>query len=448
MYDILIRNASLRDTSGLADFGVVDGKIVGIANGTPEQTAARTIDVGGRIVLPALVDAHMHLDTALTVGRPRHNRSGTLTEGIEIWGELKSTLTVAEIRDNALEALLWEVAKGTGFIRCHVDICDPELRALRALREVREAAQGLCEVQLVAFPQDGALAYPDGRRLMRRAVELGCDVVGGIPHRAPTYSSGCAELDFVFDLAVEFDLDLDCHCDETDDPNSQFIDALVERTEAAGWHGRVTASQCTAMAGYSPGTVDALSRQLASAGISVIACPFVNVLLQGRGDTTLRRRGLAPIRELLANGVNVAIGYDSIMDAWLPLGDGDMLRAAQLALLLGQLSGDDEVRTVLDLVTFNGARAMGVHTGYGLADGDEANFIVLDAADPRDALRLAPERLFVFHRGKQVASTVTARSIVTGVAREITFRPPDHRLPPVLESTQGAGSFSAVPGHR
>ncbi|MCC3327943.1 amidohydrolase family protein [Nocardia abscessus] len=436
MYDILIRNAYLRGAPGLSDFGVLDGRIMSIAAGSPRQTATRILDIGGRMVLPSFVDAHMHLDTALTLGRPRHNRSGTLAEGIEIWGELKSTLTFEEIRDNAMEALLWEVAKGTGFIRCHVDICDPELRALRALREVREAARGLCEVQLVAFPQDGALTFPSGRRLMREAVELGCDVIGGIPHQAPTYSAGCAELDFVFDLATQFDLDIDCHCDETDDPNSRFVNALVERTEAAGWHGRVTASQCTAMAGYPSRIVEVVSRRLASAGISVIVCPFVNVLLQGRGDTSLRRRGIAPIRELLANGVNVAVGYDSIMDAWLALGDGDMLAAAQLALLLGQLSGSDETQVVLDLVTTNGARAMGIRTGYGLADGDHADFVVLDAVDPAEALRLVPERLFVFHRGRQVASTEPARSTIAGATgREITFRPPGRVLPPVREPT-------------
>src|SRR5204863_5621229 len=331
-----------------------------------------------------------------------------------------------DVKNRALEEIRWEVAQGTLHIRSHVDVCDPNLTALRALLEVREEVRDICNLQLVAFPQDGILSYPNGRELMKQAMELGCDVVGGIPHYEWTRDMGVEDVHYAFALAREFNRDIDCHCDETDDPHSRFTEVMAADTIEQGWQGRVTASHCTAMHSYDNAYAFKLIRLLARAQVNVIANPFDNVVLQGRFDTYPKRRGITRVKELLAAGVNVALGHDSIMDPWFPLGKGDMLAVAQLALFLCHMSGYDEMNDVLALITNNGAKALRVLDQYGIEEGKPADLLLVDAPSAFEALRLVPARLHVFKAGREVARTTPGRSVLwregEGNGTEVTFR--------------------------
>lgn len=425
-YDLIVRHAQLQDRQGLVDIAIQDGKFAALAAELARDSATREVDVAGRLVVPPFIDAHVHLDAVLTVGQPRYNNTGTLLEGIQIWSERKPSLTRADVKRRVLEEIRWEVAQGTLHIRSHVDVCDPGLTALRALLEVREEVRDICDLQLVAFPQDGILSFPNGRELMRQAMELGCDIVGGIPHYEWTRDMGVEDVHYAFALAKEFNRDIDCHCDETDDPLSRFTEVMAADTLEQGWQGRVTASHCTAMHSYDNAYAFKLIRLLQRAQVSVVANPFDNVVLQGRFDTYPKRRGITRVKELLAAGVNVALGHDSIMDPWFPLGRGDMLAAAQLALFLCHMSGYEEIATVLELVTANAAKALRIQDRYGIEEGKPASCLVLDAPSAFEALRLLPPRLHVFKDGREVATTAPAKSVLRRegdtAGQEVTFR--------------------------
>src|SRR5258708_2805245 len=411
-YDLIIRNTQLHRNSRIVDIAVKDGRFVKIVGDLSTDNAPEELDAAGRLVVPPFIDAHVHLDAVLTVGQPRYNATGTLLEGIQIWSERKPSLTREDVRQRVLEEIGWEVAQGTLHIRSHVDVCDPQLTALRALIEVREEVRDICDLQLVAFPQDGILSFPHGRELMREAMELGCDVVGGIPHYEWTRDMGVEDVHYVFDLAKEFNRDIDCHCDETDDPHARFTEVMAADTLQQGWQGRVTASHCTAIHSYDNRYAFKLIRLLARAQVHVVANPFDNVVLQGRFDTYPKRRGITRVKELLAGGVNVALGHDSIMDPWFPLGRGDMLAAAQLALYLCQMSGYDEINDVCELITTNGARIRRMQDSYGIEEDKPADFVVLDAPTAFEVLRLVPARLHVFKHGQEIAYTSPARSVL------------------------------------
>ncbi|HET7480114.1 MAG TPA: cytosine deaminase, partial [Rubrobacteraceae bacterium] len=364
--DLLIANARLLDGQ-VVDIAVKDGTFYRIGAGL-DLSADQRIEAGGRLVAPPLVDSHVHLDAVLTVGEPRFNQSGTLLEGIQIWGERKKSLTKEDVKRRALEAIKWEVAQGTLFIRSHVDVCDPNLTALKALVELREEVRDIVDLQLVAFPQDGIFAIPEGPRLMERAMELGADVVGGIPHYEFTRDLGEKDVHLAFDLAKRFGRPLDLHTDETDDPNSRFTEIIAANAIRDGLSGKATASHCTAMHSYDNAYAFKLIRLLARAGVNVVANPFDNVVLQGRFDTYPKRRGMARVKELLEAGVNVSLGHDSIMDPWYPLGRGDMLGAASLGLHVLQMSGQSEIDEMLNLVTTRAARTLGIEDRYGIEE--------------------------------------------------------------------------------
>ena len=416
VYDLLIRHAQLHRRSRLVDIAIQNGMFVRIASDLSAEQATRVVDAAERLVTPPFIDAHVHLDAVLTVGQPRHNTSGTLLEGIQIWSERKQSLTHEDVKRRALQEIQWEVAQGTLHIRSHVDVCDPNLTALRALLELREEIRDICDLQLVAFPQDGILSFPNGRALMRQAVELGCDIVGGIPHYEWTREMGVGDVHYAFALAKEFNRDIDCHCDETDDPHSRFTEVMAADTIEQGWQGRVTASHCTAMHSYDNAYAFKLMRLLAQAQVNVVANPFDNVVLQGRFDTYPRRRGITRVKELLSGGVNVALGHDSIMDPWFPLGRGDMLAAAQLALFLCHMSGYDEIDAIFDLITTNAAKVLRIQDRYGIEEGKPADFLILDAPSAFEALRLLPARLHVFKDGREIASTTPAQSVMRRMA--------------------------------
>lgn len=423
---LIVRDARLHPTRGTRPEPVdvlVDGEAIAAirprgeiaSDGRPELAAE------GRLLSPPLVDPHVHLDAVLTVGEPHYNESGTLIEGILTWAERKSSLTHDDVKRRALEVIAWEVAQGTGLIRSHVDVCDPNLVALRALLEVRDEVRDIVDLRLIAFPQDGILSFPNGKELMREALRLGCDVIGGIPHYEWTRDDGVEEVHFIFDLARETGRPIDLHCDETDDPESRFLEVVAARTIRDGMEGRVVAGHATAMGSYNDAYAFKLLQILRRAGVTIVANPLDNVVLQGRFDTYPKRRGMTRVKELDAAGVNVACGHDSIMDPWYPLGRGSMLDALSMLVHVAQMTGRHELFRAYEMVTTNPARAAGVR--WGIEEGLPANFVVFDCEDEAEAIRLRPAARWVIRQGQVVAETAPARSVVRrgGAAEEITF---------------------------
>ena len=412
MIDLLLTNTSH------GDLGIDKGVFVEPAE------AAETRDLGGRLVTPPLVEPHIHLDAVLTVGQPRPNVSGSLFEGIAIWSQRVRELTVDDVKDRVRQVLRWQLANGVQHVRSHVDVCDPSLRALRALVELREEARGIVDLQLVAFPQQGILSFDGGPDLMRKAVELGVDVVGAIPHYELTREDGVESVRFAMALAEEHGLRVDIHCDETDDDHSRFVEVMAAETIRRGMSGRVTASHTTAMHSYNAAYASRLITNIARAGLHMVTNPLDNAVLQGRFDTGPIRRGHTRVKQLQEAGVNVAIGHDSVMDPWYPLGYGDPLQAAFVLAHLGHMSGDAELKTLIDMITVAPAAALGV-ADYGLSVGNSADLVVFDARSEAEALRLQRPRHLVLRAGRVVAATQPARSVVTwhGQEEEVDFRP-------------------------
>jgi len=389
----------------------------------------REIDAQGRFLSPPLVDPHVHLDIALTVGQPRHNATGTLIEAIQIWSELKPSLTVDEVKARALEVIRWEVAQGTGFIRSHVDVCDPNLTAVRALSELRREVKDLVDLQLIAFPQDGVLSFPQGKELMREAMRLGCEVVGGIPHYEWTREDGIEEVRFIFDLAQELGAPVDLHCDETDDEQSRFLEHVAAHTMRRGMQGRVVAGHTTAMASYNDNYAFKLIQILRRAGVTIVANPLDNIVLQGRFDTYPKRRGVTRVKELDAAGINVACGHDSVMDPCYPLGRGSMLDALSMLVHVAQMTGRDELFRAYEMVSCNPARGAG--RPASIEEGACASFVIFDCDDEVDAIRLRPPALAVVREGRVVARTEPARTRIFRQDREepVTFTPAHSERP-------------------
>ncbi|PZR64778.1 MAG: cytosine deaminase [Chloroflexi bacterium] len=422
--ELIVRNARLHPTDGRAgepvDVAVEGDRIAAIRpRGQLKADGATELDAEGGLLSPPLVDPHIHLDAVLTVGEPRHNASGTLIEGILTWAERKRELTIEDVKRRARQAIHWEVAQGTGLIRSHVDVCDPKLTALRALLELREEVRDLVDLRLIAFPQDGILSFPDGPELMREALRLGCDVIGGIPHYEWTREDGVAEVHLLFELARETGKGIDLHCDETDDEQSRFLEVVAADTMRSGMQGRVVAGHTTAMGSYNDAYAFKLLQILRRGGVSIVANPLDNIALQGRFDSYPKRRGMTRVKELDAAGVNVACGHDSIMDPWYPLGRGSMLDAVGMLVHVGQMTGRSELFRAYEMVTTNAARAAEIDV-WRVAEGCPANFVVFDCRDEAEAIRLRPAARWVVRRGKVVAETEPARAVVISG---------DHRTP-------------------
>jgi cytosine/creatinine deaminase len=419
MIDLILRNARLAGQDDVTDLGVDDGVIVSVG---PDSAAAEVIDLDGRLVTPPLVEPHIHLDAVLTAGQPRPNVSGSLFEGIAVWAERVADLTYEDVRARVAQVLRWQLACGVQHVRSHVDVCDPQLRALRALIDLRAEVRGLIDLQLVAFPQQGILGFEGGRELMREAVRLGADVVGGIPHYELTREDGVESVRFAMALADEHGLRVDIHCDETDDDHSRFVEVMAAETIRRGMSGRVTASHTTAMHSYNGAYAYRLIRNIARAGLHMVTNPLDNSVLQGRFDAGPIRRGHTRIKQLQEAGVNVCIGHDSVMDPWYPLGYGDPLQAAFVLVHYGQMSGDSELRRLIDMITVGPAAALGLD-GYGLREGGPADLVVFDAPSEADALRLIAPRTLVLRGGQVVARSTPARHTVTwqGTPEPVTF---------------------------
>ena len=424
MLDLLIRNANLPDGRKGVDIAVANGCIVEVGPNL-DAKAQREIDATDRLASPPFVDSHFHLDSTLSYGQPRVNASGTLLEGIELWGELKPHLTVEHIKARAKQLCHWAVARGTLAIRSHVDVTDDRLLAVNALLEIRDEIKPYIDLQLVAFPQDGYLRYPGSAENLRRALDLGIDVVGGIPHFERTMEQGAASIKALCELAAERALPVDMHCDESDDPFSRHIETLTFHTQRLGLHGRVTGSHLTSMHSMDNYYASKLLPLMAEARIHVVANPLINITLQGRHDSYPKRRGMTRVKELMQAGINVAFGHDALLDPWYSFGTYDMIEVAHMGLHIAQMTGVDQMRKIFEAVTFNGAKALGLE-GYGLEAGCHADIVILQARDPQEALRLKPARLFVIRRGRVIAETspVVSRLSLADQTIAVDFRWP------------------------
>ncbi len=412
MLDLLLRNVTLPDGRQNMSVAVRDGLIVEVSPALAADSH-QVIDAQGQLLSPPFVDAHFHMDATLSYGLPRVNQSGTLLEGIALWGELKPLLTQEALMERALAYCDWAVAKGLLAIRSHVDVCDPRLLAVEALLEVKRRVAPYIDLQLVAFPQDGVLRGAQGPEQhmnnLKRALDKGVDVVGGIPHFERSMVDGALSVRLLCELAAERGLRVDMHCDESDDPLSRHVETLAFETQRLGLQGRVTGSHLTSMHSMDNYYVSKLIPLMAEAQLQVVANPLINITLQGRHDTYPRRRGMTRVPELLAAGINVAFGHDCVMDPWYSLGSGDMLEVAQMGLHLAQMTSQSAMRQCFDAVTVNPARILGLQD-YGLDVGCNADFVLLQARDPVEAIRLRATRLQVFRRGKLLAQTPAATS--------------------------------------
>ncbi|TFZ04830.1 amidohydrolase family protein [Ramlibacter rhizophilus] len=422
MLDLLITNARLADGRVNMSVAVREGRIVDVAEGL-QAPAAETVDAQEQLLAPPFVDAHFHMDSTLSYGQPRVNASGTLLEGIALWGELKPSLTEEAIARRALAYCDWAVARGLLAIRTHVDVCDPTLAAVRALLEVKRQVAPYLQLQLVAFPQDGVLRSPGALENLRRALELGVDVVGGIPHFERTMEQGAQSVRLLCELAAEQGRLVDMHCDETDDPMSRHIETLAFETQRLGLHERVTGSHLTSMHSMDNYYVSKLIPLIAEARVNVVANPLINITLQGRHDSYPRRRGMTRVPELMAAGITVAFGHDCVMDPWYGLGSADLLEVAHMGLHVAQMTSLAAMRQCFDAVTHHPARILQLE-GYGIEPGCHADFVLLQARDPVEAIRLRATRLRVWRRGKVVAQSepATVRLHLPGRPRQIDFK--------------------------
>lgn len=402
MFELLVKNATLLDGRTGIDIGCSKGKIVALENGISAE-AKDTIDAKGWLVAPPFVDPHFHMDATLSLGNPRMNVSGTLLEGIALWGELKKLQSIEDIVERALKYCDLATSMGIGAIRSHVDTCDDELKGVQALLEVRKQVKDYIDLQLVAFPQDGVLRDPTALENTIRALDMGVDIVGGIPHFERTMQQGADSVKLLCELAAERGLMVDMHCDESDDPLSRHIETLAYETKRLGLQGRVAGSHLTSMHSMDNYYVSKLIPLIVEAEVHAIPNPLINIMLQGRHDTYPKRRGQTRVRELRDAGITVGFGSDCVMDPWYSLGRADMLDVAFMGLHVGQLSSREDMAWCFQAVTENSAKIMGLD-GYGIAVGCNANFNILQAQNSIEAVRLRAHRINIIRQGRVIAA--------------------------------------------
>ncbi|MBW4601356.1 MAG: cytosine deaminase [Calothrix sp. FI2-JRJ7] len=405
-YDLLLRQAKLvtAPDSSSVDIGILDGKIVKIASAISGD-ASMELNIDGKLVSPPFVESHIHLDSALTAGTPRWNQSGTLFEGIQIWSERKQNLSLEDIKARAIETLKQQAEYGILFVRTHADVSEPSLIALQGLLEARDTVKDWITVQVVAFPQDGIYSHPQNEALLEKALQMGADVVGGIPHYELTRDWGVKSVERIFELAEQYDRLIDIHCDEVDDEQSRFLEVVAACAARTGTGKRVTASHTTAFGSYNNAYAFKLMGFLQRAQINFIANPLINITLQGRADTYPKRRGVTRVKELWQNGLNVSFGHDCIQDPWYSLGTGNMLDVAHMGVHVCQMTGIPEINACYEMVTTNGAKTLHVEDIYGVEVGKPASLIVLDTDSYYDAVRRRSKPRYVISQGKLLNQT-------------------------------------------
>ncbi len=423
MFDLIVKGGTLPD-GRVADVGIRGDRIVAVEDLRGAQ-AGQVIDATGDLVSPPLVDPHFHMDATLSYGTPRLNASGTLLEGIGLWGELRDIATVDQMVTRAVAYCDWAVSMGLLAIRTHVDTTPDHLRGVTAMLEVKRIVAPYLDLQLVAFPQDGLYRTASGRANLIRALDAGVDVVGGIPHFERTMEDGAESVRDVARIAAERGLMLDLHCDETDDPMSRHVETLAREVTRHGLGARAAGSHLTSMHSMDNYYVSKLLPLIAESGMTAIPNPLINIMLQGRHDTYPRRRGLTRVREMQAHGITVGWGQDCVLDPWYPLGTADMLDVAFMGLHVAQMSSPAEMARCFDMVTLQNARIMGLQ-GYGLAPGCAASLVVLDAGSAVEAVRLRPDRLCVVSKGRVVSEKVRNDARLTLPGRPATVRRRHH----------------------
>jgi cytosine deaminase len=420
--DLILRHCNLPDGQQDVDVGIEAGLIQAVQPALP-ALAHQEVDARGQLLSPPFVDAHFHMDSTLSLGMPRLNQSGTLLEGIALWGELKPHLTQEAIVERALAYCDWAVAQGLLAIRSHVDVCDPRLLAVEALLHVKQLVKPYLDLQLVAFPQDGVLRSPNALALLQKALDMGVDVVGGIPHFERTMADGAESVRLLCEIAAERGLRVDMHCDESDDPHSRHIETLAFHAQRLGLQGRVAGSHLTSMHSMDNYYVSKLLPLIKEAGVAAIANPLINITLQGRHDTYPKRRGMTRVPEMLAQGIDVAFGHDCVMDPWYSLGQADMLEVAHMGLHVAQMTGQSAMRQCFEAITTTPARILGL-PAQGITPGAPADMVLLQARDPVEAIRLRATRLMVIKRGQVLATTPpkVATLNLPGRAPQVSFQ--------------------------
>ncbi|KND16910.1 cytosine deaminase [Pannonibacter phragmitetus] len=422
MFDLIIKGGTLPDGT-TADIAITGERIaeVGRLDDGPLAHAARVIDATGDLVSPPFVDPHFHMDATLSYGLPRVNASGTLLEGISLWGELREIASVEDMVSRALTYCDWAVSMGLLAIRTHVDTTPDHLRGVEAMLEVKRIVAPYLDLQLVAFPQDGLYRTKTGRENVLRALDMGVDVVGGIPHFERTMEDGMASVKDLARIAAERGLMLDLHCDETDDPMSRHVETLAAEVTRHGLGGRAAGSHLTSMHSMDNYYVSKLLPLIAESGMAAIPNPLINITLQGRHDTYPKRRGLTRVKEMQAHGITVGWGQDCVLDPWYSLGTADMLDVAFMGLHVAQMTHPAEMARCFRMVTEDNAKILNLE-GYGLAPGCKASLVVLDAGNPVEALRLRPDRLAVVSKGKVVSERPRNTTRLTLPGRPATIR--------------------------
>ena len=409
---MLVKNVHIHNREGLWQILIEEGKISRIF---PQDEvfnySGEILDGEEGIIYPPFVEPHIHLDATQTAGQPNWNQSGTLFEGIERWAERKSLLSHEDVKSRAWKTLKWQIANGVQYVRTHVDVSDPTLTALKAMLEVKKEIAPWVDLQIVAFPQEGILSYPNGEKLLDQAMEMGADVVGGIPHFEFTREYGVESMHIAFDIARKYNKQIDIHCDEIDDEQSRFVETVAALALKYDMGEKVTASHTTAMHSYNNAYASRLFRLLKMSKIHFVANPLVNIHLQGRFDTYPKRRGVTRVKEMLKNNINVCFGHDDVFDPWYPLGTANMLQVLHMGLHVCQLMGYGQINDGLKLVTENSAKALGL-TDYGIQEGNSANFIVLPAESGFDAVRRQVPTRYSIRHGKVISETQLAKTTV------------------------------------
>ena len=409
---MLVKNVHIHNREGLWQILIEEGKISRIF---PQDEvfnySGEILDGEEGIIYPPFVEPHIHLDATQTAGQPNWNQSGTLFEGIERWAERKSLLSHEDVKSRAWKTLKWQIANGVQYVRTHVDVSDPTLTALKAMLEVKKEIAPWVDLQIVAFPQEGILSYPNGEKLLDQAMEMGADVVGGIPHFEFTREYGVESMHIAFDIARKYNKQIDIHCDEIDDEQSRFVETVAALALKYDMGEKVTASHTTAMHSYNNAYASRLFRLLKMSKIHFVANPLVNIHLQGRFDTYPKRRGVTRVKEMLKNNINVCFGHDDVFDPWYPLGTANMLQVLHMGLHVCQLMGYGQINDGLKLVTENSAKALGL-TDYGIQEGNSANLIVLPAENGFDAVRRQVPTRYSIRHGKVISETQLAKTTI------------------------------------
>lgn len=409
---MLIKNTHLAQREGLWQLLIENDKITKILpNDVEIKTDKKILDAEQGIVYPPFIEPHIHLDATQTAGQPNWNRSGTLFEGIERWAERKSLLSHDDVKQRAWKTLKWQIANGVQFVRTHVDVSDPTLTALKAMLEVKQEVAPWVDLQIVAFPQEGILSYPNGVNLLEQAMEMGADVVGGIPHFEFTREYGVESMHIAFEIARRYGKQIDIHCDEIDDEQSRFVETVAALALKYEMGDQVTASHTTAMHSYNGAYTSRLFRLLKLSGINFVANPLVNIHLQGRFDTYPKRRGITRVKEMLENNINVCFGHDDVFDPWYPLGTASTLQVLHMGLHVCQLMGYDQINDGIKLITENSAKTLAIQ-GYGISEGNSANLVILPAENGFDAVRRQVPVRYSIRAGNIIAETQPAQSYI------------------------------------